>query len=163
MNKTIRIKSLSKLIKEGKEDSPDAVYVASEINLLDKAGENTKQTGKDSSKIEKQRKDLVNRYKEITGHDDVSKSIPESVMEETVAMHESVLQDLKIKNWSDFGRKYKSQIKNLVSEIGGIFIGYTYDPPTQTIAIVTDKGIGKYYYDPENGEFDQYQVQPLQK
>jgi len=166
MNKeNIKIKPLSQFIKEGKDQdqSPDAVYVASEINLLDKAESNTKEAGKDAAAIEKKRKELATKYKEITGHDDVSKSIPESVMEDIVTLHEGAMQDLGLKNWQEFGIKYKTQIKNLVSEIGGTFVGYTYDPPTQTVAIVTNKGIGKYYYDVESGEFDQYQVQPLFK
>lgn len=163
----IKIKPLAQVIKEGKEkdESPDAIYVASEINLLDKADKNTEEAGKDSKEIEKQRGELAKRYKEITGHDDITKSIPESVMEadEAMALHEGLLQDLNIKSWADFGRKYSAQIKNLVSEVGGNFVGYTYDPPTQTIAIVTDKGIGKYYFNADSNEFDQYQVQPFYK
>lgn len=163
----INIKSLTSFINEGKEkdESPDAIYVASEISLLDQADKNTKETGKESKEIEKKRGELAKRYKEITGHDDITKSIPESIMEvdEAIALHEGLLEDLEIENWADFGEKYSSQIKNLVTEVGGNFVGYTYDPATETIVIVTDQGIGKYYFNSDTEEFDQYQIQPFYK
>lgn len=161
----IKVKPLSKFIQEGKDkdESPNAIYLASEINLLDKADTNTEEAGKDSGEIEKKRQELSKRYKDITGHDDITKSIPESVMEDTIALYEGLVQDLDINHWSEFGKKYATQIKNLVAEIGGNFVGYTYDPPTRTIAIITDKGIGKYYYNTEDSEFDQYQIQTIYK
>lgn len=163
----MKIKTLSQCINEGKEqdESTEAVYLASEIDLLDKTDKNVKagDPKKDTKEIENKRKELANKYKEITGHEDIKKSIPEAKILEAVQVYESMMDDLGIKNIKEFGQKFATQIKALVADIGGTYIGYFYDTPTKSIAIVTDKGMGKYYYDVESGEFEDYQQQVYYK
>jgi len=149
----MKIKSFSQVIKEAKEDDAKAIYLASEIDLIDKAEDNVKSDDpkKKTPEIEKKRKELASKYKEITGHEDIKKSIPES------KIYEGVLDDLGISDIKDFGEKYAGQIKRLVGEIGGAYIGYFYDTPTKSIAIITDKGIGKYLFNPADDDFEEYQ------
>lgn len=212
----MKIKSFSQVIKEAKEDDAKAIYLASEIDLIDKAEDNVKSDDpkKKTPEIEKKRKELAGKYKEITGHEDTTKSIPEakndidsdavidladaimnkypkakkeldSVMYNMIdvenirhyshkdlvqahgelkkiekkykSVNEGYLDDLGVSDMKDFGQKYIGQIKRLVGEIGGTYVGYFYDVPTKSIAIVTDKGIGKYFFDPAADDFEEYQ------
>ncbi len=164
------MKSVFQIIKEDvKQDTdPKAVYLASEINLLDKSEENVKsgegnKPTKGTQSIEKTRKALLDKYKSITGHIDTKKSIPESKMHKVISIFEGMLEDLDIKDLKEFGSKYKQQIKDLVAKVGGNYIGYKFDVPTGTIEVITDKGSGQFYFYPEDDTFEEFKIQSFYK